>query len=190
MLDFIRKRLQQRHLQNLMTQDREKRIDNWEQVKKIGIVFNVGDSEHWSLLHRFITAQERCGKEVTLIGFQAEKQEINYIFSHTRTTICHEKEDFNWIGLPKDGVIDPFKQVHFDIVIDTTEQPCFFGKYITAMADAKLKVGYSNSENDVDEGIMDMYDMAIRGKEPLDLKDFIEQTVKYLTMIHKEPELQ
>ena len=79
------------------------------------------------------------------------------IFSHTKTTICHEKDDFTRLGLPKEGVIDSFINRHYDIIIDTTEQPDFFGKYITAASDANIKVGYTNTESDEDEGLMDMY---------------------------------
>ena len=74
---------------------------------------------------------------------------------------------------------------HYDLVIDTTIQPDFFGKYVTAMCDANLKVGYSNTESDEDEGVMDMYDMSIKGSEEMDFKDYIEQIVKYLTMVQK-----
>ncbi|MBP5189853.1 MAG: hypothetical protein J6031_02930 [Bacteroidales bacterium] len=185
LIDFIKNKFQQRQLRNLLNVPRDKRIDNWEQIKTIGLIFTVGDAERWNLIHRFITAQESRGKEIHLIGFQANKYEINYIFSHTRTTICHEKEDFTYLGLPKEGVIDSFINRHYDIVIDTTIQPDFFGKYVTAISDANLKVGYSNNESDDNEGVMDMYDLAIQGNEEMDFKNYIEQIVKYLTMVKK-----
>ena len=68
----------------------------------------------------------------------------------------------------------------------STRQPDFFGKYITAASDANIKVGYTNTESDEDEGLMDMYDLAIQGKETMDFKDYIEQIVKYLMMIQKK----
>ena len=148
LLDFIIKKYQQRQLRNLLQKPRYKRIDNWEKVKTIGLIFTVGDAERWNLIHRFITAQE----------------------SH----------------VPKEGVIDSFINRHYDIIIDTTEQPDFFGKYITAASDANIKVGYTNTESDEDEGLMDMYDLAIQGKETMDFKDYIEQIVKYLMMIQKK----
>ncbi|MBQ6237218.1 MAG: hypothetical protein IJK07_03275 [Bacteroidales bacterium] len=184
-IDYIIKKYQQRHLRNLMARPRDKRIDNWDAIKQIGLIFTVGNAERWNLIHRFIAAQESRGKEVHLIGYQAKNYEIDYIFSHTRTTICHEKEDFTHFGLPKEGVIDSFVGRHYDLVIDTTIQPDFFGKYVTAMCDANLKVGYSNTESDEDEGVMDMYDMSIKGSEEMDFKDYIEQIVKYLTMVQK-----
>ncbi len=186
LLDFIIKKYQQRQLRNLLQKPRYKRIDNWEKVKTIGLIFTVGDAERWNLIHRFITAQESHGKEIYLIGWQAKNYQIDYIFSHTKTTICHEKDDFTRLGLPKVGVIDSFINRHYDIIIDTTEQPDFFGKYITAASDANIKVGYTNTESDEDEGLMDMYDLAIQGKETMDFKDYIEQIVKYLMMIQKK----
>ena len=185
MFDFIIKKLQQRHLRNFINRQRDKRIENWEQIKTIGLIFTVGDADHWNLIHRFITAQESRGKEVYLLGFQANKYEINYIFSHTRTTICHEKEDFNYMGLPKEGVIDGFTCRHYDLVIDTTIQPNFFGKYVSAMTDADMRVAYTNIESEVDEGPMEMYDLTIQGHEEMDFRNFIEQIVKYLMLIKK-----
>lgn len=185
MFEFFKRKYQERHLRNLITEPRDKRIDNWNDIKTIGLIFTVGDAEHWNLIHRFVTAQESHGKEVHLIGFQADKYPIDYIFSHTRTIICHEKEDFNYFGIPKEGVVDGFTFKHFDLVIDTTVQPDFFGKYVTAVTNANLKVGYSNTESELDEGTMDMYDMAIKKSEPMNLKDYIEQIVKYLMMINK-----
>ena len=185
MLDFIKKGIQQRQLRNMLSKSRDKWIKNWEDIHTIGLVFTVGNSDQWNLIHRFITAQENQGKKVFLIGFQASNYQIDYIFSHTRTTICHEKEDFNFFQLPKEGVIDGFLSQHFDILIDSTIQPDFFGKYVTACSNADLKVGYSNSENQSNEGIMDMYDMAISGNEPMNFRNYIEQIVKYLLMVQK-----
>ena len=172
-------------MRHLMQQPRDKRIETWDNIKTIGLIFTVGTADHWNLIHRFVSAQEARGKEIYLIGFQADKYEINYIFSHTRTIICHGKEDFTYFGLPKEGVIDGFTGRHFDLVIDSTIQPDFFGKYVTACANADLKVGYSNSEDEEDEGEMSMYDLAIQGKEVMDFRDYIEQTVKYLSMVKK-----
>lgn len=184
-IDFIKRKYQERTMRNLMERPRDKRIETWDNIKTIGLIFTVGSADQWNLIHRFVAAQEARGKEVHLIGFQADKYEINYIFSHTRTIICHEKEDFNYFGLPKEGVIDGFTGRHFDLVIDATTQPDFFGKYVTLSTNADLKVGYSNSESEVDEGEMGMYDLAIQGKEEMDFRDYIEQTVKYLSMVKK-----
>ena len=186
MFDFITKKYRQRQLRKLMEQPRDKRIENWENIKTIGLVFTVGDSNQWNLIHRFITAQESRGKTVHLIGFLRSNVTVDYIFSHPGTIICHEKTDLTKLGLPKDGVVDAFMERHYDLVIDSTEHPDFFGKYISAMANADLKVGYKNTEQDCLDDDIAMYDLSIQGNGPMDFKDYIEQIVKYLTMVKKD----
>ncbi|MBP5548431.1 MAG: hypothetical protein J6X58_06050 [Bacteroidales bacterium] len=168
-----------------MQQPRTKKIQNWDNIKTIGLIFTVGDMEFWKLIQRFITAQESQGKSIFIIGFHPYKYEINYIFTHTKSTICHEKEDFSFMGLPKDGVIDQFLNNKYDLLIDSTIQPNFFGKYVTTLCNADLKVGYSNNDSESDEGIMEMYDMTIQGDGSMDFKNYIEQIVKYLKIIKK-----
>ena len=180
-IDFIKDKYQQRQLGRMERRQRIKRIDNWNDIKSIGLIFTVGDSGLWSLIQRFITSQERQGKEIHIIGFQASDYEVDYIFSHTGTTICHEKEDFTKLGLPKEGVIDPFIEKHYDLVIDATADHSFFGRYITALSDSNLRVGPTYDDEEVDN----LYDLTIGVGEEMDFRDYIEQIVKYLSMVKK-----
>lgn len=189
MFNVIKKWYQQRQMRMLLQNPRDKRIENWENIKTIGLIFIVGSAERWDLIHRFISAQEKNGKKIFIIGLHPSNYKIDYIFTHTETTICQQKEDFNFWGIPKAGLIDHFASHHFDLLIDSTEQPCFFGKYITASTEADLKVGYNNSEVD-DEGEMEMYDLTIQGNQKMDFQDYLEQIVKYLTMVRKNSTTQ
>jgi hypothetical protein len=185
MFNFILNKYRQHQLERLIKQERPKQIVNWNDIKSVALIFCVGNSDYWNLIHRFITTQEKAGKSITLIGLQPHNYETNYIFSHTRTTICHEGKDFNKLGMPKEETIHPFIENHYDVVIDATPQPNFFGKYLTARSNADLHVGYSNTESEEDEGLMEMYDLIIKDDHALDFREFIEQTVKYLSMISK-----
>lgn len=184
MLNFLTKRYRNRQLYKLLEMPRDKRIENWENIKTIGLVFLVGDNSQWSLIQRFITAQENRGKAVHIIGYLPTGTTVDYIFSHPSTVICHEKTEFTKLGLPKEGVIDSFTGRHYDLIIDSTPGNCFFGKYITACSNADLKVGYSNIESD--EITTDLYDMTIQGSGEADFKNYIEQIVKYLSMVKKD----
>lgn len=184
MLDFVKNIFQQRHLRDLLHAPREKCIANWDDIKTIGLIFVIGNEEQWNLINRFITSVKKQGKQIHIIGFHPKDYQIDYIFTHTETTICHEKEDFNFFGLPKAGLAENFTDRHFDLLIDATEQPCLFGKIISASSNTDLRVGYTNIDNP-DEGNMDMYDLTIQGNDKLDFNDYIEQIVKYLTMIKK-----
>lgn len=184
MFDFIIKKYQQKQLFKLKNTARDKCIINWNDIKSIGLIFIVGTSEQWNIINRFISVLAKQGKQVYLIGLHPKGFNIDYIFTHTDTAICKEKEDFNLLGMPKPGLIEPFISRHFDLVIDATVQPCFFGKLVSAASSAPLKVAYSSSET-TDEGIMDIYDLIIKGSEAINFKDYIEQIVKYLSMIKK-----
>ncbi len=184
MLEFIKEKYQQKILCKLLKGGREKRIENWECIKSIGLIFVVGNEGYWDLINRFIKAQQKQGKKIHLIGLHPKDYHIDYIFTHTDTIICNAKDDFTFFGTPKTGLVEQFTDYHLDLLIDATEQPCYFGKYITARTNADLKVGYTNSEAD-NEGSMDMYDLTIKGNNTIDFKDYIEQVVKYLTMIKK-----
>ena len=185
LLDFIRKKYHRHVLHRLQEQQRDKCIHNWKDIKTIGLIFTVGDRDFWNLIQRFISAQESNGKEVHLIGFQENGHDINYIFSHTLTTICHEKEDFNMMQLPKTDVVNNFLDHHFDLLIDASNPDHFFGRYITTATEADLKVGYFDQEDEENSEPLAIYDMNIEGNGPVDFKDYIEQIVKYLSMIQK-----
>lgn len=184
MLDFVKKICQQRHLRHLMQRPRSKSIANWDDIKTIGLVFTVGEEEQWDSINQFISTVKKLGKQIHIIGFHPKNLQINYIFTHTETTICHEKDDFNFLGMPKTGLVENFIDKHFDLLIDATVQPNFFGKYISADTNADLRVAYTNSQTP-DEGSMEMYDLTIQGNKTLNFNVYINQIVKYLTMIRK-----
>lgn len=177
-------RYQQKQIRKLLQGGRDKRIENWQCIKSIGLIFVVGTEEYWSLINSFIKSLQRQGKQIHIIGLHPKDYQIDYIFTHTETIICNAKDDFTFLGMPKTGLVEQFTGHHFDLLIDATEQPCFFGKYLTASTDADLKVGYSNNEAD-NEGSMEMYDLTIKGNGVIDFKIYVEQVVKYLSMIKK-----
>lgn len=176
---------QNRVLRLLTNTKRTKRIENLEKIKTIGIVFEVGNDKEWNTLYSFTRSLENAQKKVWLIGFQRDKQEINYIFTHPRTIICHEKEDFNFFKLPKEGIIEGFTNQPFNLLIDCTKEPDFFGQYVAAKSTADLKVTYINdSENSLGEAEK-VFDFHIHGKKPIDLPLYLTNVQTYLGMIRK-----
>ena len=176
---------QTRVLRSLSNAKRKKRIENMENIKAVGIIFEVGSDKEWNTLYAFTRALENEKKKVWLIGFQRDKQEINYIFTHSRTIICHEKEDFNFFKLPKEGIIEGFTNQHFNLLIDCTKEPNFFGQYVAAKSSADLKVTYmNNNENSMDEAET-IFDFQIHDNKPIDLNQYLTNVQTYLGMIRK-----
>lgn len=185
MFEKIKQFQQNRIVKGLSRNAREKRIANIADLKLIGLVFEVGSEQDWNAIYRFVKAMEHDGKKVILIGFHPEDLELSYIFTHQQTTICHEKEDFNFWGLPKDDVIDDFIGRHYDILIDTTDQPNFFGKYISLRAEADLKITYVNDNAEEAETTESIFDLLIHGEQPIEIETYLAEVVKYLGMIKK-----
>lgn len=182
MFDYIKKFRQDRELKRLKGMARNKKIENLEQVRNIGIVFEVGDESQWNILYHFVKAMEKTQKKVSMIGYQHANTELSYIITHAQTTICHEKEDFTFWNLPKEEVIEPFVRKHYDLLIDITYERTFFSQYVTLRSLADLKVAYAEDEAGAKD---DIFDMTIRGDGPMDLKDYLNNVVNYLNMIKK-----
>ena len=184
MLDFIKHWRQERLLRRLEHVERNKKIENIANIKTIGLIFHVGDENHWNLLYHFAKLMENDGKQIFMIGFHDAEPELDYIITHSNTILCKEKEDFDYWGLPKGDVSNKFVAQHYDILIDTTDEPNFFGQYLALKCDADLKICYA-SDNDIEDNGR-VFDMMIRGEGSLDLREYLNHVVKYLKMIKKE----
>lgn len=185
MFETLKKKKQDKVLRLLSGVTREKRIENISKVRDIAVIFTVGDEDRWNTLLAFVRQMEQQNKHVWLIGFQRDTLEINYIFSHQQTTICHEKEDFNFFGLPKEGVVEGFTGRHYDLLIDASSEPTFFANYTAARALADLKVAYVDPSQPTDPNVQHIFDLLIRKEQPIDIPDYLEEVTKYLSMIQK-----
>lgn len=151
----------------------------------MGIIFRVGGEYEWNVIYRFVKGLEGSQKRVSMIGFQDSHTELNYIITHSQTIIVHEKDDMNFWGVPKDGTIEEFTDNHYDLLIDTTEQPDFFGQYMSLRTDADLKVSYIDTTDEEAEQATDIYDLMIHGEGRMDIKDFLVNVISYLSKIQK-----
>ncbi|MDY5969258.1 MAG: hypothetical protein SPJ13_04495 [Bacteroidales bacterium] len=185
MLDFLKESRQRRLLKNLSESTRAKKIANLDDMRMIGIVFTVGSKVNWDILYRFTKELEQGNRTVWLIGYQPKEVNINYIFTHSRMVICHEKTDFNFFGIPKPEMLGTFLAQRYDLLIDTTQEPNFFGKYISLRTQADLKVTYVNDNAGNDTQTERIFDFMLHGVKPVELATFLNETKKYLSMIHK-----
>lgn len=183
MLEFI-KSIKRRHIiKQLAREPREKKIENLEQIQSIGIIFTLGEESDWNLLYHFAQVMEEKNKKVAMIGLHPDGNSINFIVTHPQTIICREKDDLNFWGIPRDGVIDRFTDIHFDVVIDTTDQPNFFGQYVALRSNADIKITHTDEvDMTMDENI---FDVMIKGEGPVNLRDYLNNVVQYLCMVKK-----
>lgn len=185
MFDFVKNIGRKRMIKQMKSEPREKKIENIEQIKNIGLIFRVADEYDWNVIYHFIKVMEGQKKNVSVVGLQEADTELTYIITHSNTIICHEKEDINFWGVPKDEKVNSFTQQHFDLLIDTTEQPDFFGQYLTMKSEADLRVARIDTSDEESLNSGDIYDMMIRNEGPLDMKEYLNNVINYLSVVQK-----
>lgn len=186
MFDFIVNIRQKRIIGQLLSLQRRKRICNIDEVQHMGLIFTVGSKEDWDTIYHFAKDMETGKRKVYIVGYQSSNTVINYIFTHSRMVICHEKDDFLFARVPKANITEPFLSQHFDVLINAAKEPTFFSKYMSAKSQADLKVTYVNDNNTTaDNDSERIFDLIIHGNKPLVLQNYLTDVVKYLSMIKK-----
>ncbi len=181
MLDFI-KEIHRKHLiRDLKAAPREKKIDNIDEVRHIGVICRLVDEQHWNILHHFAKVMENQGKTVHIIALLQKDQELGFVVTHQDTYIVRSKTDINFWGLPSHESIRPFVENTYDLLIDTIGEENFFSQYIALRTTASLKVVYATPAEDPSE----VFDLIIRGDGQVELKDFFNNVIEYLSMIKK-----
>ena len=181
MFDFIKEMHRKRILRELKNRPRDKKIDNIEEVKTIGVICHLSDEQHWNILNHFAKVMENKGKKVHIIALLQKETELDFVVTHQNTSIVRSKNDINFWGLPSDDAIKPFVDEKYDLLIDTIGEGNFFSQYIALRTTSNLKVVYATPAEDPSE----VFDLIIRGDGQVELKGFFNNVIEYLSMIKK-----
>ena len=68
MFDFIKDIHRKKVIRDLKAAPREKKIDNIDEVKTIGVICRLSDEQNWNILHHFAKVMENQGKQVFFIA--------------------------------------------------------------------------------------------------------------------------
>lgn len=181
MFDFIKDIHRKKLIRELKAAPREKKIDNIDEVKTIGVICRLSDEQNWNILHHFAKVMENQGKQVFFIALLSKEQDLGFVITHQGTHIVRTKTDFNFWGLPRAEAINPFVERHYDLLIDTIGEENPFSQYVALRTNANLKVVYATPVEDPTE----VFDMIIRGDGQVELKGFFNNVIEYLSMIKK-----
>ena len=181
MMDFIKQMHLKRIIRDLKATPREKKIDNIDEVKTIGVICRLSDEQNWNILHHFAKVMENQGKHVHIIALLNKDQQLDFVITHQATQLVRTKTDFNFWGLPNYEIIRPFVEQTYDLLIDTLGEENFFSQYIALRTSASLKVVYATPAEDPSE----IFDLIIRGDGQVELKGFFNNVIEYLSMIKK-----
>lgn len=94
-------------------------------------------------------------------------------------TPIHATKDVNTWQVPTDAVLEQFKTIKADILIDLTRPDCYPMQYLMLQHPCGFKVGVKNA------GI-DLYDLSISVTEREDIKHLFEHILFYLQAIRSK----
>jgi hypothetical protein len=151
---------------------------NFNTVRTVGMLFDASNPEDYELVKRYVVYLREHSKKVKVIGYFSEKNIPAYTYSKLEYDFFSLKET-NWFGKPTTHIIDNFIEEEYDLLIDLNIHDHFSLKYISALSQAKFKVGKYKEE---DESI---YDMMIDADNTQTLKYFLRQIDTYVTMMNK-----
>ena len=185
MIERIRKIRHKRIVKQLFSLKRMKIMHSFDSVKTIGIVVDITTEDNWKQLSYMVRKFEKLGKKVYLLARKNDKTKTtqsDFIITNTNVLVLHTKTDFNFWGIPKPLVLKSFFDKKYDILIDmTANNGDFFPIYVALHALSDLRISRSN-DNDENKKI---YDLLLKMEPNASDYNFLEQLVRYLTMINK-----
>ena len=156
---------------------RKKKVVGFDAAKKIGILFDCSQKEHYLEVVSLIKELENQGKTVHALGFVRQKQLPEYTMARLNLSFCHHS-DFSWFLKMKSPQLQNFSRSGFDLLIDLSPDDLFLMKLVAGISDATYKAGPFHDD------YVDVYDLMIREKETASLKELIEHMLHYLKIIN------
>ncbi len=128
--------------------ERDPRFPHLDQPLKIMIVYESDYLERNDAIKTIRQDLLRRQMDVTMWGYVEKKEITTLILPQSRVLGLN---DYNWMGKPRDYVINDLQTEHYDLLIDLTTRPLLPLRYIAMYTYADFKVGLN-----LGEGIHDM----------------------------------
>lgn len=181
----IRARLGQMHFRKELKKLKLKHeIVGFDEALKIGMLYDATDERDYEMVKAYVkTVRSNYKKDILAMGFVDKKELPQSQFAQYGLDFFTRK-DLNFKMIPVNPIVDNFIKEKFDILVNLNSGKCFPLRYISAMSNARFRVGrYSKSNTDC-------YDMMVKltGEPPI--KTVIEEIEHFLKLLKKTNEPQ
>ena len=159
-----------RALKSLLSKNMNHQGMNYNTAQTIGIIYDAGILENEESVHFFVQKLSAKEKEVSILGYLEKVEKGQEIPTHIFT-----KNDLNWNLIPNTEKAALFVSTDFDILICLQNINIPAIEYITAMSNAKFRVGkyFKNKEP--------YYELMIQDEENGSIKNLIRQIDSFLS---------
>lgn len=147
-------------------------------VKNIGIVWDVTKIQEFSHISRFFHKMNEKNINVKVIGYYPGK-ELPDQYTAIRFLSCIRRDEVNLFYLPASAETDFFIKNPFDVLIDINFDKVLPLLYITSLSSARFKIGlFENDQNG------SVFDLMIELKKPVQIDTYLTEIIHYLEMIN------
>jgi hypothetical protein len=150
-----------------------------ENAKKIGIIYDATDEEDYEVVTQYLRFLRNKQKEVKTLGYVDNKKLPENKFAKLGIDFFTRKH-LNWCLIPTHPLVTNFINEKFDILINLSINKCFPLQYISAVSQAKFRVGRYESRH------TNYNDLMINLLPDNTLKQFIQQIDHYLNLVTPE----
>ena len=127
---------------------RDPHFPHMDQPLKVMVIYESDVLERNDAIKSIRQDLLRRQMDVSMWGYVEKKEITTLILPQSRVLGLN---DYNWMGKPRDYVINDLQTEHYDLLIDLTTRPLLALRYIAMYTDADFKVGLN-----LGEGIHDM----------------------------------
>ena len=125
----------------------------------------------------FISAIRKNGKDISTLEYLNNSIKLS-VKSWKQKQFYLHKQNLNFFNLPKKEPLREYLEKEFDIVINLCITNNVYLHYMSAITNAKLKIGPYNPE------FQSCYDLMINVEDDTDMNSFVSSVDTYLKMIN------
>lgn len=142
---------------------------NFEEAQTVGLIFDATDNDKRQTALSYAEKLSKLGKKVKLLGFFDSKQDsADFTFGY------FNRKNIDWALRPGGKNVETFLQGAYDILITLNPLTNEHVEYISALANAHLKIGPSTNN-------IYCYDLMIDVRNKNSVMDFIREMEQLLT---------
>jgi hypothetical protein len=158
---------------------RHPKIVPFGQARHIGIIYDATKDSDYELVKNYVREMMKDAREVVALGYVNLKEIPQNRYMKLGLDFFTRKS-LNWKMKPRNSIVSSFLQREFDILICLNSEPSVPIRYVTALANARCKIGkYESSGPSV-------FDVMVKIEHQTGLKPLIEQVDHYMKMISNE----
>ncbi len=148
----------------------------YQQAESVGILYDATSENDYRLVTQLVKELQQDQKKVKTLGYVTEKKMPDHCFPKLTFEFCNSAS-FSWDQHPVAQNVKDFISPSYDILIDLTPSGLHHVKYLSAISQAKMKVGRYV------EKYVEVYDLMLQVDDSSSLQETSRQVMHYLKMI-------